>query len=50
MCITKALVKIQLTKKKFDTDRTRGQTRERDEDCVLSRIAGLKTNHPCLPI
>ena len=30
--IKKELVKIQLTKIKFDTDLTRGQTRERDED------------------
>ena len=29
--IKKELVKIQLTKIKFDTDLTRGQTRERDE-------------------
>ena len=45
-----ALVKIQLTKIKFDTDLTRGQTRERDEDSVLSRIASLRTNPPCRPI
>ena len=48
--IKKELVKIQLTKIKFDTDLTRGQTRERDEDSVLSRIASLRTNSPCRPI
>ena len=48
--IKKELVKIQLTKIKFDTDLTRGQTRERDEDLVLSRIASLRTNPPCRPI
>ena len=48
--IKKELVKIQLTKIKFDTDLTRGQTRERDEDSVLSRIASLRTNPPCRPI
>ena len=42
--------KIQLTKIKFDTDLTRGQTRERDEDSVLSRIASLRTNPLCRPI
>ena len=39
--------KIQLTKITFDTDVTRGQTRERDEDSILSRIASLRTNPPC---
>ena len=48
--IKKELVKIQLTKIKFDTDLTLGQTRERDEDSVLSRIASLRTNPPCRPI
>ena len=48
--IKKELVKIQLTKIKFDTDLTRGQTREGDEDSVLSRIASLRTNPPCRPI
>ena len=48
--IKKELVKIQLTKMKFDSDLTRGQTRERDEDLVLSRIASLRTNPPCRPI
>ena len=48
--IKKELVKIQPTKIKFDTDLTRGQTRERDEDSVLSRIASLMTNPPCRPI
>ena len=46
----KELFKIQLTKIKFDTDLTRGQTRERDEESVLSRIASLRTNPPCRPI
>ena len=40
--IKKQLVKIQLTKIKFDTALTRGQTRERDEDSVLSRMASLR--------
>ena len=48
--IKKKLVKIQLTKIKFDTDLTRGQTRQRDEDSVLSRMASLRTNPPCRPI
>ena len=48
--IKKELVKIQLTKIKFDTELTCGQTRERDEDSVLSRIASLRTNPPCRPI
>ena len=48
--IKKELVKIQLTKIKFDTDLTHGQTRERDEDSILSRIASLRTNPPCRPI
>ena len=48
--IKKELVKIQLTKIKFDTDLTRGQTRERDEDSVLSWIASLSTNPACRPI
>ena len=47
--IKKELVKIQLTKIRFDTDLTRGQTRERDEDSILSRIASLRTNPPCWP-
>ena len=48
--IKKEIVKIQLTKIKFDTDLTPGQTRERDEDSVLSRMASLRTNPPCQPI
>ena len=48
--IKKELVKIQLTKIKFDTDLTRGQTRERDEDSLLSPIANLRTNPACWPI
>ena len=48
--IKKQLVKIQVTKIKFDTDLTRGRTRERDEDSVLSRMASLSTNAPCRPI
>ena len=48
--IKKEPVKIQLTKIKFDTHLTRGHTKERDEDSVLSRIASLRTNPPCRPI
>ena len=48
--IKKELVTIQLTKIKFDTDLTHGQTRERDEDSVLSWMASLRTNPPCRPV
>ena len=41
---------LTMTKIKFDTHLTRGKTRERDEDSVLSRIASLRTNPPCRPI